>query len=157
MLVEEVLTVAVEEAPPTSRANARTKKRRASRKKAKQSKANIYWAKLREIRHQAHLVFDPLWEGPDAPMTRNQAYIWLAQTLNLPKELTHIGMFSESQCLTVIAAVANRELLEQLNAPVKWSKVQERRESKRVKRPHEVLYAKEAQLLAPVLRCMEKE
>ena len=51
---------------------------------------------LRKLRQQVHHMFDPLWKN--GSRTRNEAYAWLAERMNLPKEKTHVAMFSESQC-----------------------------------------------------------
>lgn len=58
---------------------------------------------LRELRIECHRVFDPLWRGEDAPMSRSNAYAWLAKAMEgrIPKEKVHIGMFTEDQCRAV--------------------------------------------------------
>lgn len=140
--------------------SSRSQKRGVRRKRAQQRAREALLAaqltispniplKLQYLRYQAHQAFDPLWKGETASMTRHQAYLWLAQTLNLPTELTHIGMFSEAQCKTVIAAMENRELLEQMNSQVRWGEVQKRRLSKRTK-SWEVYRAREEKLMACV-------
>ena len=57
-------------------------------------------AELRELRKQAHEVFDSLWKTKR--MSRGQAYKWLSKELNKPQELTHIGMFEIEDCRKVI-------------------------------------------------------
>jgi hypothetical protein len=59
----------------------------------------------RDARYQAHQVFDRLWRG--GGITRADAYIWLAKTLAIPPEQAHIGMLSQQQCETLIAAALN--------------------------------------------------
>jgi hypothetical protein len=46
----------------------------------------------RAVRSRAHEVFDPLWKGRNAPMTRNEAYRWLAGAMGLSRDDCHIGM-----------------------------------------------------------------
>ena len=58
-------------------------------------------AELRELRKQAHNVFDSLWKTRS--MGRGQAYKWLSKQLNKPQELTHIAMFDAEDCRRVIA------------------------------------------------------
>ncbi len=56
---------------------------------------------LRELKHQAHEAFDPLWKEGYLP--RTSAYEVLSVAFGLPKEQTHIGMFDEGMCRKVIA------------------------------------------------------
>lgn len=144
----------------TSLSKARTRKRSATRKRAKQRAREAELAlalstdapitapseqsRLNHLRYLAHKAFDPLWQGEGATMTRPQAYAWLAQTLSIPREFTHMSMFSESQCRTVLAAIENRELLEQINPRVKWGEVQKRREAKRKPFLHHVIREEKA-------------
>lgn len=61
----------------------------------------------RRWRRAAHEVFDPLWaetEDHEPPMSRGQAYAWLASVTGV----YHIGECDEAQCLAVIQAVAER-------------------------------------------------
>ncbi len=51
---------------------------------------------LRELKKEAHKYFDEIWKSNK--MTRNDAYKWLSDTLNIPLEYTHIGMFDENLC-----------------------------------------------------------
>lgn len=62
-------------------------------------------AKLRQLRGQAHGVFDLLWrEHPRR--TRRDAYAWLGKKLKIPQQLRsrdcHIAMFDEKTCRRVI-------------------------------------------------------
>lgn len=59
---------------------------------------------LREWKKAAHAAFDPLWKS--GRMRRNQAYSWLASQMNLPENLTHIGMFDVAECKRVISICA---------------------------------------------------
>lgn len=62
-------------------------------------------AQTREARYSAHKTFDRLWRGR-GPLSRAEAYAWLAQTLSLAPEDAHIGMLSERQCEALELAVA---------------------------------------------------
>lgn len=55
---------------------------------------------LRELKHQAHEAFDPLWKEGYVP--RHVAYEILSTAYRLPIEQTHIGMFNEDLCRKVI-------------------------------------------------------
>ncbi len=55
---------------------------------------------LRALRRKAHALFDPMWQSKK--MTRSEAYSQLAKLMNLPKEKTHVAMFSEDQCKEAI-------------------------------------------------------
>lgn len=60
---------------------------------------------LRELRKQAHAVFDPLWKKNGKEklgMRRTEAYQWLQQVMNLSKKEAHIGKFNEAQCRKLI-------------------------------------------------------
>jgi len=66
--------------------------------------------KLRQVRSQAHKVFDPIWKSKQ--MTRSQAYCWLAERMSISPSECHIGMFDVSQCQKVIQICLNRALGE---------------------------------------------
>lgn len=55
---------------------------------------------LRQLKHQAHEAFDPIWK--EGHMTRGEAYKMLSVAFGLPQEQTHIGMFDEEMCRRVI-------------------------------------------------------
>lgn len=55
---------------------------------------------LRKKKHEAHEYFDQIWKL--GFMSRNEAYDWLSGVLGIPPEYTHIGMFSELTCQSVI-------------------------------------------------------
>lgn len=60
-------------------------------------------AELRQLRSQAHGVFDPKWKREmGGTMRRREAYRWLASNLRIPEEHCHIGMFDEEMCRRVI-------------------------------------------------------
>lgn len=56
--------------------------------------------KLRVWKQRAHEAFDPLWRT--GPLTRNEAYAWMARAMGLPRRRAHIGMFSMRQCRKLI-------------------------------------------------------
>ena len=53
-------------------------------------------ADLRLARRATHAAFDRMWKT--GGMTRSQSYDWLAQAMQLPHHLCHIGMFDEAAC-----------------------------------------------------------
>jgi len=53
---------------------------------------------LRRWRNRAHFAFDPLWKGTGAPLSRTEAYRWLAGELGIKGEDCHIGLFDEDAC-----------------------------------------------------------
>ena len=55
--------------------------------------------RLRSLRKGAHKCFDELWESD--LMSRKEAYIWLAEQLQIPVEECHIGLFTVKQCQKV--------------------------------------------------------
>lgn len=60
-------------------------------------------AELRRAKHAAHEAFDPLWKP--RRMTRQGAYVWLANRLGISVENCHIGMFDIDRCRAVVEAV----------------------------------------------------
>ena len=63
-------------------------------------------AELRKAKMAAHEAFDPLWRSGE--LSRSEAYAWLARTLGVSPANCHIGMFDVDGCNAVIAAVAER-------------------------------------------------
>lgn len=57
-------------------------------------------SKLRSAKRACHEVFDPIWEKK--LKTRKEAYVWLAQELDIPFVDCHIGMFDFETCIKVI-------------------------------------------------------
>ncbi|MDP4087365.1 MAG: zinc-finger-containing protein [Bacillota bacterium] len=57
-------------------------------------------AQLRSLRKAAHSLFDPLWKG--RKMSRDGAYRWLQDNMNLPADKAHIGMLNDDQCKELI-------------------------------------------------------
>lgn len=55
---------------------------------------------LRILKKRAHRAFDPLWRS--GKITRVEAYIRLANRLQIPRRQCHIGMFNEGLCRKVI-------------------------------------------------------
>ena len=54
---------------------------------------------LRRAKVAAHNAFDPLWRA--GPMTRLEAYQWLAEALGIAFADCHIGFFDLQQCQRV--------------------------------------------------------
>jgi len=61
---------------------------------------------LRKAKMAAHAAFDPKWKT--GRLTRSQAYIWLAEKLNIPEEHCHIGMFDKTMCQRVVKLCKKR-------------------------------------------------
>lgn len=61
-------------------------------------------AATREARYHVHKVFDRLWRGRKQ-LSRAEAYIWMAQVLQLKVEDAHIGMLTLEQCEALTRAV----------------------------------------------------
>ena len=55
---------------------------------------------LRELRKEAHAVFDRLWK--DGNITRGIAYTPLRGIMKLDEDQAHIGQFNERQCKELI-------------------------------------------------------
>lgn len=53
-------------------------------------------AALRKKRVETHQIFDQLWKNKI--FSRNDAYRWLADTLGIPSQYAHIGLFSDFYC-----------------------------------------------------------
>lgn len=64
--------------------------------------------RLRQLRIEAHELFDPLWQrkmkrdGVTAKEARFAAYDWLSRTMGLTPHSCHIGMMNAEQCCQVI-------------------------------------------------------
>jgi hypothetical protein len=57
----------------------------------------------RNLKVQCHALFDPLWKN-NGPISRGQAYGWLADTLGIPHEECHFGWFDRitlRRCLRI--------------------------------------------------------
>lgn len=63
-------------------------------------------SELRRAKSRAHLAFDHLWR--DKHMSRTAAYLWLAETLNIPRVECHIGMFDLNLCQRTEIAASNK-------------------------------------------------
>lgn len=65
-------------------------------------------AELRRAKGQAHMYFDQLWKRKmlkhnlNKKTARGRAYKWLSESLGVPFELTHIGMFDVDMCKKVV-------------------------------------------------------
>jgi len=62
---------------------------------------------LRGWKIKAHDAFDKIWIK--RRLSRDNAYYWLALQLELPRELTHMGMFDIEQCKKVVE-ICNKAL-----------------------------------------------
>ena len=64
---------------------------------------------MRDARREAKRWFAPLYDGPQATMTRSEAYAWLAKAMGIENiEHCHVGWFDIAQCAAVVAAVKAR-------------------------------------------------
>lgn len=52
----------------------------------------------RAARKSCKPAFEKLWKTGAAPMSRNAAYAWLAEALQIPAENCHFGMFGVERC-----------------------------------------------------------
>jgi len=59
-------------------------------------------AELRRAKMDAHKAFDSTWKS--GALSRSQAYRWLAESLEIPADECHIGMFDVEACHKVIEA-----------------------------------------------------
>lgn len=59
----------------------------------------------RLARQYAHDLFNQLWKGESPPMSRSEAYEWLAAAMELPAKLAHIGRFDASACRKAVKLV----------------------------------------------------
>lgn len=76
-------------------------------KGSEKSLGTLAKTRLRELRNAAHFWFDKLWKDSPKKLrseNRHASYIWLSNILDIPKPLTHIGMFNEEQCRKTIEA-----------------------------------------------------
>lgn len=62
---------------------------------------------LRRAKKDAHAAFDPIWKLNY--MTRAEAYLWLAQALQIDSQWCHIGMFNTKTC-NQVTTLSNRKL-----------------------------------------------
>lgn len=65
-------------------------------------KGRLANAELRQLKIEAHEVFDTIWKQK-YKRGRYQAYYWLSKQLQRPFDLTHIGMMDEETCRRTIA------------------------------------------------------
>lgn len=59
-------------------------------------------AETKAARIRAHAVFDALWKGPKASLTRCGAYLELQSKMGLRSDEAHIGKFTKEQCEQLI-------------------------------------------------------
>lgn len=60
----------------------------------------------KQARIALHAVFDSLWKGSSARMTRGEAYLHLQSKMGMTSEQAHIGSFTKEQCERAIAALS---------------------------------------------------
>jgi len=58
---------------------------------------------VKELRNLAHKLFDRIWSN--GPLSRSEAYEWMADVLDLPPFQAHIGMLDEVGCMKLIGAI----------------------------------------------------
>ena len=51
----------------------------------------------------AHALFDQLWRGPQAPMSRLEAYCWMQKMMEMSSDDAHIGRFMTEDCVRLRA------------------------------------------------------
>jgi hypothetical protein len=49
-----------------------------------------------DFRSRGHEAFDKIWKNKH--MSRNKAYKWLAEQMNIPREACHFSLFNEKEC-----------------------------------------------------------
>jgi hypothetical protein len=59
--------------------------------------------RTRRARTEAHDAFDRLWRY--GPLSRSEAYGWMAGVLGVPREEAHIGRLDRGACARLVAAV----------------------------------------------------
>lgn len=72
---------------------------------------------VREARKKAHSVFDLLWQGSGARMSRGAAYRWLQTRMQMTERDAHISRFDAAQCERVLALVRDEFGLEPAREP----------------------------------------
>lgn len=65
-------------------------------------------AELRKLRKQCHNIFDVYWKKGN--YTRTEAYLRLANILQIPKKKCHIGMFDKEQCIVMLNTLEFKDL-----------------------------------------------
>lgn len=69
-------------------------------KGTKTALGRVATSELREKKKSAHKVFDKLWR--EGEMSRSEAYLWLADRMNIQPKYCHIGMMNIEECEQVI-------------------------------------------------------
>lgn len=60
--------------------------------------------RIRRLRSECHKVFDLLWSVEESRWTRQTAYLWMAELLNIPRSVANISKLTEEQMLKVMDA-----------------------------------------------------
>lgn len=96
-----------------------------------QSLGTVAKKALRDLRHEAHYWFDPLWrkrveQGAKVKAARGAGYAWLANLLGIESVQSHIGYFNDAQCIAVIEECKKhyktKEKIELEQQELKWKK-----------------------------------
>lgn len=66
-------------------------------------------AETREARKETHELFDPLWQKGEFE-SREDAYEWLADRMDIPVDKCHIGMFDFDQCHYAMQFIIKRRM-----------------------------------------------
>ncbi len=74
--------------------------------KSKQPLGRLANYELRKLKKLAHDLLDPLWKLKK--LTRSEAYLWLANAMNLDLDKTHIGMFDNDQCKLAVKLIKEK-------------------------------------------------
>ena len=72
----------------------------------RKSKGSMANGELRNLRKKVHRNFDPFWDKRGG--SRNRSYTWLANSMRIPKEMCHIGMFNLHQCNEALEIIQRR-------------------------------------------------
>jgi hypothetical protein len=69
-------------------------------------------AELRQLKIQAHALFDPFWKaaiaerGWSKTKARQAAYVWLSKETGIPHKECHMGMMDNQRCALVIQVLS---------------------------------------------------
>jgi len=74
---------------------------------------------LRDLKIQCHAMFDPLWKNK-GPISREQAYVWLAEVLGIPHRECHFGWFDKTMLLRCLSILQDENWHESVNVIPEW-------------------------------------
>ena len=69
---------------------------------------------LRNLKVQCHALFDPVWKNK-GPVSRTQAYDWLAEILDIPQRECHFGWFDKAMLLHCLSILQNENWYISIN------------------------------------------